>query len=146
MVLGALAQLEWLTWTVHSWAGLIVLVWKFFIATVLFVAPELIWAGCYNNEDLSSPPRRFQVCLDGNCIEDILLWECGNTTWAGAGFSSGYQVSCEVAVQNSGYDTVTTAVSCIRKISDFVLSDTILDQFTCQPMDGDGPGCEWYEN
>ncbi|GEM_PF-4370988 len=119
---------------------------KMFMFAALSCVPTLVGAGCYNNDDLSGPLRRFQVCLDGNCIEDILLWECGNTSWLGAGFASGYQVSCEVAVQGSGYDTVSSATKCVRKINDFLLSDTIMNHFTCTPMDDGGYGCEWYDN
>lgn len=106
--------------------------------------PTSLTANCYNSEDYPDDPRTFEVCLDGNCIEDQLMWECANTSWAGAEFSSGYTVSCEVIVQGSGYDAVSSTSVCTRRLGEFVLSKSMMKLFTCKPVGETSYGCEWY--
>ena len=75
-----------------------------FIITILV---SLSWgsaslASCYNNDDKAEPLRKFEVCLDGNCSEDVLLWECGSANFMGGGFDSGLEINCSVTLKVMG--------------------------------------------
>ena len=107
--------------------------------------PTFLWANYYNNEDNTEPKRNFEVCFDGSCIVDTLIWECANTSWVGARFASGFEVSCKTQVSGEGYDTSTKASECEYYLGEFELSERLLKYFSCNALNAGESGCSWYQ-
>ena len=107
--------------------------------------PTFLWANCYNNEDNTEPKRNFEVCFDSSCIVDTLIWECASTSWVGARFVSGFEVSCKTQVSGEGYDTSTKASECEYYLGEFELSERLLKYFSCNALNAGESGCSWYQ-
>lgn len=108
------------------------------------IMPSTLIAGCYNNEDQTLPKREFEICLDQYCFTDVLEYECANTTWAGAGFASGFNVSCSTETQGEGYTANSNPSNCTFKIGYFELPRELRESVTCVENDEGDVGCIWY--
>ena len=101
-------------------------------------------ASCYNNEEGLLPLRLFEVCTAGKCVEDTLLWECGNMSWSGAGFSSGFSADCSVETSGEGYDAESIPAGCNYSLNGVELVQPQLDLLKCSPIHPSDGGCMWY--
>ena len=51
-------------------------------------------AGCWNWEEVEyEGAPKVEICLDGECIETMSSWSCGNTTWTGHGYKMASQLA-----------------------------------------------------
>ena len=102
-------------------------------------------ANCYNNEDFTQPERKFKVCLNNECITDVLLYECTSASWYGAGFKSGYSASCSSEVEGSGYNSSSKPLECEFKIGEFKMPTVMRKEIVCVALNVDDMSCFWYE-
>ena len=116
------------------------------LSTLLMIAFANIGsATCYNNEEMVEPLRKFNVCVGDDCIEDILLYECGGASWNGAAFESGYSVDCSAKVEGDGYNTTSNPSGCKYFLRSVQLTKPQIDLYTCTPINLLDSGCMWYE-
>jgi len=113
---------------------------------VTLATTTIALSNCYNSDDEDVEIYEFTTCFNGSCVDDIILWECANSTWFGVGFRSGFQVSCKAAVEGTGYDQVLAPAECKYFLGQYQLKQEHRDLFTCEPKKAGGYGCEWFEN
>lgn len=105
---------------------------------------SVVVASCYNNDDGVLPVRQFEICLMQECFIDVLEYECANADWSGAGFASGFTVSCASEVEGLAYKANTTQSDCSFKIGYFEVPHKIREDITCKAKEDDDVGCIWY--
>lgn len=101
-------------------------------------------ASCYNNDDGLLLAREFEICLEQECFTDVLEYECANADWSGAGFASGFTVSCASEVEGQAYTTTTTQSDCSFKIGYFEMPHELRENITCKAKSANDIGCIWY--
>ena len=112
---------------------------------VLIHLPGSVAAGCYNNEDGAFPAREFEICLEDNCFTDVLEYECANVHWSGAGFASGFNVSCSSETDGKEYSANTKPSVCSFSIGYFEMPIEIREKVSCEAKKEDDTGCMWYK-
>lgn len=106
------------------------------IATLAFInqfAFSMAHAGCFNWEELDyQGAPAVEICLDGECLETLMAWECGNMTWAGHAYKNGIEVRCDNRVEDG---------RCITYLGPIPLSSYLRNNFlTCTNLDNN-EGC-----
>ena len=90
-------------------------------------------ADCWDWEEVEyEGAPKVEICLDGECIETMSSWSCGNTTWTGHGYKNGISVSCDSRVKDG---------LCITSIGEVALSKNLRNKYLrCTNLD-DKNGC-----